>query len=579
MAENSDREIIRREVPGQLLASMPGKMHPVLRRVYAARGVNADRLDTPLAALHPVSSLDGTTAAAERLAHARQSSERVLVVGDFDADGATASALMIYCLRAFGFTAPQFLVPDREKFGYGLSAGLVQKAAAGAPDLIVTVDNGISSHDGIKAARELGIDVIVTDHHLPGEELPDATVIVNPNAPDNSFPSKYLAGVGVAFYVMAALGQRLAADGVLDAAEARAVCSSCLDLVALGTVADLVPLDFNNRILVAQGLRRMRTGGSRPGLEALFSSANRNIADATASDLGFAIAPRLNAAGRLDDMTVGIACLLAESPAQARAGANELGRLNETRKELQSRMQQGAELHLEALLGQSDTEGHAVCLFDPEWHPGVVGLVATRIKDKLNRPVIAFAAGSEDGSLKGSGRSVKGVHMRDVLAAIDARNPGLIDRFGGHAMAAGLSLAPANLDEFTSRFREEVAALEDNIDDSGSIWSDGDLRPQEFGLDLAELIRQSGPWGQGFPEPTFDGRFRIVGQKLVGERHLKLDLLPEDCDTAIGAIAFNHPELLPTAAGGQCRAVFRLDVNEFRQRRSPQLVVEHIECV
>lgn len=574
------REILRRQVVERLEKDLPAKLHPVLRRVYAARGVDADSLDTALAALLPVSMLDGTADAAERLWRAYTEEQKVLVVGDFDADGATATALMLTCLRAYGFSAPGYLVPDREKFGYGLSEGIVEKAAALSPKLIVTVDNGISSHAGVLAAREHGIDVIITDHHLPGETIPEAEVIVNPNAPGNEFPSKCLAGVGVAFYVMAALGQRLAAEGVLDAGEARAICADCLDLVALGTVADLVPLDFNNRVLVAQGLKRIRTGGSRAGIAALFHAAGRNIADAAASDLGFAIAPRLNAAGRLDDMSVGIECLLADSNAQAQKLAEQLSQLNDQRRKLQKKMQQDAEAHLDSLPGiAANDAGEALCLFDPSWHPGVVGLVATRIKDRVNRPVIAFAAGSEDGTLKGSGRSVAGVHIRDILAAVDARYPDLIGRFGGHAMAAGLSLAPERLDAFTQAFVAEVQRYAEHIDDSNKIWSDGDLPHQDIGLALAEELRLAGPWGQGFPEPVFDGHFAILEQRIVGEHHLKLELQPVGSSRPVSAIAFNHPELLPTDQGTECIAVYKLDVNEFRQVRRHQLVVEHIECV
>jgi len=574
------KQISRRPVREDALAQMPAGMHPVLRRVYAARGTSAAELDTSLAGLVPISRLDGTDAAADRLCRARIDGKKVLIVGDFDADGATATALMMNCLRAFGYAQPAYLVPDREKFGYGLSPGIVHKAAELRPDLIITVDNGISSLAGVAAANELGIDVIVTDHHLPGEQLPAAKVIVNPNAPGNSFPSKYLAGVGVAFYVMAALGQRLATEGLIGAADARAICAGCLDLVALGTVADLVPLDFNNRILVAQGLARMRRGGARPGIAALFAAANRSPANAIAADLGFAVAPRLNAAGRLDDMSIGIECLLAGTAERAGKYAGMLSQLNAERRELQRKMQDDAELRMDELAGFSVAHAeNGVCLFDPTWHPGVVGLVATRIKDRVNRPVIAFASGSADGNLKGSGRSVGGVHLRDVLAAVDAKNPGLITRFGGHAMAAGLSLPPQSLEPFRAAFIAEVARHTDAIDDTARLWSDGELEPPDIGLQLAEELRVAGPWGQAFPEPSFDGHFRVVGQKIVGESHLKLELIPEGGDQLIGAIAFNRSELLPVARGGTCRAVYRLDVNEFRRQRSAQLVVEHIDCV
>lgn len=570
------RRIVRRKVDPRLEQAMPDTLPQVLRRVYAARGVAPDAVATPLAAMIPVSELDGTAAAATRLATAYTAQESILIVGDFDADGATATALMVSCLRAFGFQHVSYLVPDRFKFGYGLSAGLVAAAAQPAPAIIVTVDNGISSVQGVAAANALGIDVIVTDHHLPGDVLPAAAVIVNPNAPGNKFPSKALAGVGVAFYVMAALGQQLAAAGVLETAAARGIVADCLDLVALGTVADLVPLDRNNRILVAQGLQRITSGRTRPGMQALFAAAERSIHDACPQDFGFGIAPRLNAAGRLEDMSVGIECLLAADERHAARLASELSRLNQQRRELQRQMQEEAEELLARL--PETMAGDAACLYDPGWHQGVVGLVATRIKDQLNRPVIAFADGEEAGVLKGSGRSVAGVHMRDLLALIDAQQPGLILRYGGHAMAAGLSLERARLDEFTAAFCRAVEGVAKEIDPADKVFSDGELEATEFRLELAEELRRAGPWGQAFPEPVFDGRFELVQQRVVGQRHLKLTLRPLTGVAVVDAIAFNQPEL-PAAIGSECLAAFRLDVNEFRGRRSQQLVVEHIECV
>jgi single-stranded-DNA-specific exonuclease len=555
-------------------------MHPILRQIYAARGVDLVSLDLSMASMIPVSQLDYAAEAAERLALARHEQQRVLVLGDFDADGATATALMMTCLHAFGFKHTQFLVPDRQTFGYGLSKAIVELAAKHQPDLIVTVDNGISSLAGVEEANQRGIDVLVTDHHLPGKTLPDAEVIVNPNAPGNSFPSKMLAGVGVAFYVMAALGQRLAADSLIDAANARQVCTECLDLVALGTVADLVPLDHNNRILVAQGMARIRAGISRPGIKALFAVAGRNMVDAATSDLGFAIAPRLNAAGRLTDMTVGVNCLLANNDATATTLATELSQLNQQRQELQTEMQLTAELQLDRVeeeLGKQVRE--AVCLFDPDWHQGVVGLVATRIRERVNRPVIAFAPASDELNLKGSGRSVPGVHLRDVLAAVDAKHPDLLGHYGGHAMAAGLNLKKANLDTFRQAFIAEVALYADQIEDIERLWSDGELSPADLNLSMAETLRHAAPWGQGFPEPTFDGRFELVNQRIVGERHLKLRVRPVGGTQAVDGIAFNHPELLPNISGQQFTLVYRLDVNEFRATRRHQLVVQHIECV
>lgn len=575
-----DIAIVRRRVTDEQLQSVPAQLSEPLRRAYAARDVGGDELDIGLARMLPVSNLEGTAEAAQRLALALERDEAILVVGDFDADGATAAALIMTCLRQFGYRHVSYLVPDRFRFGYGLSAELVESALPRKPDLIITVDNGISSIQGVAKAAAHGIDVVVTDHHLPGEELPDAAVIVNPNNTGSNFRSKALAGVGVAFYVMAALGQRLAADQVIPSDEARSICAACLDLVALGTVADLVPLDFNNRILVDQGLRRIRSGHTRPGIQALFAAAGRNPAQATAADLGFAIAPRLNAAGRLEDISVGIECLLQQGAQSATQMARSLSRLNEERKQLQASMQADADVHIDGLL--QELEGKqpvAVCLFDPGWHQGIVGLVATRIKDRINRPVIAFAHGEAEGVLKGSGRSVGGVHMRDLLAHIDARSPQLISRFGGHAMAAGLSMAADNLDSFREAFEREVSLHLDQIEDGRQILSDGELSAADLGLTLAEELRFAGPWGQSFPEPMFDGCFELEAQRIVGEQHLKLELSCPDGDVRIDAIAFFHPDLLPLDQGGLCRIAYRLDVNEFRGRRRPQLVVEHIECV
>ncbi|MDP7041780.1 MAG: DHHA1 domain-containing protein, partial [Gammaproteobacteria bacterium] len=453
-------------------------------------------------------------------------------------------------------------------------------AAKQSPDIILTVDNGISSQAGVAAANECGIDVIVTDHHLPGETLPDASVIVNPNAPDNSFPSKHLAGVGVAFYVMAALGQRLAADSCISAETARSAVAECLDLVALGTVADLVPLDQNNRVLVSQGLKRIRGGRARPGLQALFAVADRSCTDAAATDLGFAIAPRLNAAGRLTDMTLGIDCLLAESFPDARRRAGHLSELNTERRELQAAMQAEAE---DLLLGLEQEQvgpgGSAVCLYDAGWHQGIVGLVATRIREQLKKPVIAFAPGEDDTTLKGSGRSVQGVHMRDVLAGIDARHPGLLGRYGGHAMAAGLSLDTDKLELFRQAFAAEVELYADRIEESDRILSDGTLAAEDLNLGLAETLRFSGPWGQGFPEPLFDGRFELVSQRVVGKRHLKLTLKPKDSSATVSGIAFDQPKLDVRPNYPELNVAYRLDVNEFRGIREHQLLVVHIECV
>jgi single-stranded-DNA-specific exonuclease len=569
----SERPIQDRPLDTALANALPGDLHPVLRRVYAARGFSPEDLDLRLSRLLPVGELNGVKPAAELLAKLRDRDARVLVVGDFDADGACASALVVTCLSALNFRHVDFLVPDRFEFGYGLSAPLVEHACtAYAPDAIITVDNGISSLDGVARAAESGIEVIVTDHHLPGPELPDASVIVNPNNPGQTFLSKNLAGVGVAFYVMAALAQRLAAEGQVEAARSRSAVSACLDLVALGTVADLVPLDRNNRILVDEGLRRMRAGRTRPGIRALFSIAGRNMANATAQDLGFAIGPRINAAGRLDDMSVGIRCLLAETEEEAMHHAGALDSLNRDRQRLQNEMHEDAVRHLEGV--NTATTESAVCLYDPSWHQGVVGLVASRIKDRAHRPVVAFA-GDADGILKGSARSVTGLNIRDALALVDAGQPGLIRRFGGHAMAAGLEIDAGRLSGFKSAFVQSVDRLMEGVTTDERILTDGSLDADELGLELAQLIRAGGPWGQACPEPLFVNRFEVLEKRIVGQKHLKLMLRHPRGGAVIEAIAFNRLEL--PGGGRNCAFVYRLDVNEYRGRRSKQLVVEHVQ--
>jgi len=548
-------------------------VHPILRRVYAARGLqsNAD-LDLSLDRLLPVGSLEGVEAAAQLLA-AHRSAGRVLVIGDFDADGATSTALVVRSLRAMHFAHVDFLVPNRFRFGYGLTPEIVTLAATRRPSLIVTVDNGVSSVAGVDAARDLGIPVLVTDHHLPGAVLPRAEVIVNPNLANARFASPALAGVGVAFYVIAALARTLAQ------ADFRA--AELLDLVALGTVADVVPLDRNNRILVAQGLRRIRAGRCVPGIRALLESAGRRLESITAADLGFAVAPRLNAAGRLTDMSVGIACLLADDPSEAARLGATLAKLNEERREIEQRMQiEAIDVAAGVRFGQDGGESFGLCLFDESWHQGVVGLVAGRIKDRLHRPVIAFAR-AEDGSLRGSGRSISGVNIRDALDSIATRHPGLIDKFGGHAMAAGMSLPEENLAAFSAAFAAEIAARADRESLTGVIHSDGALMAAELSLDTARVLRGAGPWGQGFPEPIFDGDFQIVDARIVGDKHLKMQLRVTDrADSEpIEAIAFGYlggaaedPQL---RSGAKIQAAYRLEVNEYRGVERVQLNCQH----
>jgi single-stranded-DNA-specific exonuclease len=555
---------------------LPAGLHPVLVRAYAARGVRSGAdLDTSLARLLPVGTLEGIEAAVELLI-AHRTGGRVLIVGDFDADGATSSALMVRALRALGFSAVDFLVPNRFEFGYGLTPEIVALAAARSPTLIVTVDNGVSSHAGVTAARTLGIDVLITDHHLPAAALPDANVIVNPNLAGSRFGSRALAGVGVAFYVMAALERRLLQ--LPGAAAAAPVVPQLLDLVALGTVADVVPLDANNRVLVAQGLRRIRAGRCVAGIRALLAIAARASADLTAADLAFGVAPRLNAAGRIDDMTVGIQCLLADETAEAQRLAVRLDELNEERRTIEARMQQEALAAVRRLIepAAAPLERSGVCLFDAGWHQGVVGLVASRIKDRLRRPVIAFAAADPE-TLRGSARSVAGVHIRDVLDAIATAHPGLISRFGGHAMAAGLTLERARLDEFARAFDAEVERWRGGAA-ADAVETDGELEVGEIALGTAEALRAGGPWGQAFPEPCFDGLFDIRNARVIGERHVKMWVEPPASGRSFDAVAFNH--LGEGGAGelpaGLTQLVYRLDVNEYQGERRLQLLVDHL---
>jgi single-stranded-DNA-specific exonuclease len=558
-------EIRRR--PMHASSSFGADLHPVLRRVYAARGIVSDaELDLSLQRLLPVGSLEGVAAAAELLARHRTAG-RVLVVGDFDADGATSSALVLRSLRALRFAHVDFLVPNRFEFGYGLTPEIVALAAGRRPTLIVTVDNGISSIEGAEAAHALGIDLLVTDHHLPGARLPRAAVIVNPNLPGATFASSSLAGVGVAFYVMAALARGL---GDCDFKPAE-----LLDLVALGTVADVVPLDRNNRILVAAGLRRIRAGLGVPGIRALLDCAGRSHEQVAAADLGFAVGPRLNAAGRLADMSVGIACLLSDDAGEAARLARQLSRLNDERRQIEQRMQvEAVDLAAALRFAADGAEAVGLCLFDAGWHQGVVGLVAGRIKDRLHRPTVAFAR-TEDGSLRGSARSIPGVHIRDALDSIAARHVGLIHKFGGHAMAAGLSLPAEHLAAFRTAFAEEIARRTDPSLLTGVIDSDGELAGAELCVGTARALRGAGPWGQGFPEPLFDGVFAVERTRIVGERHLKLTLRNDPRSEPLDAIAFGHvggeTEHADLRAGAQVRLAYRLEVNEYQGRERVQL--------
>ena len=566
---------IRRHV-AEAHADWPAHVPPLLRRVYAARGADDPALAQPkLAQLLPPDALLGLDAAVRLLAEAIAGGQRILVVGDFDCDGATACALAVRGLRLLGARDVRHAVPNRMVHGYGLSPGLVAELAPIAPALLVTVDHGIACHAGIDAARALGWRVLVTDHHLPGERLPAADAVVNPNLAGDGFASKALAGVGVVFYVLLALRRHLRDAGALPADAAD--LSVLLDLVAVGTVADLVPLDANNRALVAAGLRRLRAGKGCAGLQALIEVSGRKAPLLSASDIGFAIAPRINAAGRLEDMALGIECLLTDDTARARELADLLHGINAERRGVQQAMVDDADAALAVLPGQADGASPvAVCLCHPDWHPGVVGLVASKVKERLHRPVVAFAP-AEPGSdlLRGAARSIPGLHIRDALAAVDSAHPGLVERFGGHAMAAGLTLAATRFDAFDAAFRAVVEAMVDPAVLQAELRSDGELQAHEFDRVHADALRDGGPWGQGFPEPLFDGVFEVLDWKIVGERHLKLSLRRDGVRGALNAIHFGG--WTGAAPPARCRMAYRLAGDDWRGPRAIQLVIEHLE--
>ena len=564
--------------PRPLPESLPdlGDLPPLLTRLYAARGVrSAVELEKGLARLIPYQHLAGIDAAVALLVEALEQRRRVLIVGDFDADGATASCVGVLGLRMLGVAHVDYLVPNRFEYGYGLTPEIVAVALQRRPELLITVDNGISSVDGVAAAKAAGLKVLVTDHHLPGPELPAADAIVNPNQPGCGFPSKAMAGVGVIFYVLLALRARLREIGwFARAGLAEPNLGELLDLVALGSVADVVPLDANNRILVHQGLARIRAGRARPGLKAILEVAGKQAARITSTDLGFILGPRLNAAGRLDDMSLGIECLLCENEVLARDMAVQLDQLNQDRKAIEQGMQREALAQLKDLPVEQLPFG--LCLFEPEWHQGVIGILASRLKERYHRPTIAFADAG-DGLLKGSARSVPGFHIRDALDAVAARHPGLISKFGGHAMAAGLSLPVANFGAFAAAFDAEVRRQLSDEDLTGRLLSDGQLGAEEFHLELARALRHAGPWGQHFPEPLFHGMFQLVQQRLVGERHLKLVVKTECGSRTLDGIAFNiDREQWPNPTVRWVELAYKLDVNEYRGQESVQLLVSHL---
>ncbi|HHT0591702.1 TPA: single-stranded-DNA-specific exonuclease RecJ [Legionella anisa] len=560
-------------------------MPDVLRRIFANRGItDPSQLDKQLQTLLPFDSLKGIDKACIRLETALREQHRILVVGDFDADGATSTALAITALRAMGAQFIDYLVPNRFEFGYGLTPQIVEVASKWKPRLIITVDNGIASIEGVEKANQLNIDVLITDHHLPGETLPNAYTIVNPNQSDCKFPSKSIAGVGVIFYVMLALRRHLVNInwfGEMNIAEPN--MASFLDLVALGTVADVVGLDQNNRIMVNQGLARIRQGLCRVGIKALIEVSGRECARLREADLGFAIAPRLNAAGRLDDMALGIECLITSDQQQARNFCQQLDELNEERKQIETEMKEQAMLALEKLtLGTDYNSNHlpiVLCLFDKTWHQGVIGILAGRMKERYHRPVIAFAEVSDD-ELKGSARSVPDLNIRDVLAAIDKDHPGLICKFGGHAMAAGLSIHPSALEAFREALVLEVKKHIDFSQCEGELLTDGPLLPEELSLEIAQLIQQAGPWGQQFVEPVFDNVFEVLDQRIVGKNHLKMTLMTTQGNQQVDAIAFNVDlKSWPNYRAKYVHAAYKLDINFYQGRTRLQLLIQAINAV
>lgn len=565
-------------------AQFSSQVHPVLQRILAARGVTQDlELELALADLLPPSQLRNIDAAVLLLQQALQQQQRLLILADFDADGATSCALAVACLRSFGFLQVDYLVPNRFEYGYGLTPEIVDVARERTPDLIITVDNGIASHAGIARANALGMRVLVTDHHLPADTLPDAACIVNPNQPDCPFPSKSLAGVGVIFYLMTALRSALReAQWFAQQQIPEPRLAAFLDLVALGTVADVVPLDTNNRRLVKHGLQVIRSGRARPGIRALLEVAGRNTASIVANDLGFAVGPRLNAAGRLTDMTLGIECLLCDDEQQALRIARQLDSLNKERRLIEQDMQADALLLLDRMSLQ-EQERLGVCLHDPDWHQGVIGILASRIKDRLHRPVIVFAdAGLDaDGTplIKGSARSIAGVHIRDILDAVATHNPLLLSKFGGHAMAAGLTLRKQDFAAFTAAFELELQRQTDPELFLRHMLHDGELPPDCLSLEFAQLLRSATPWGQHFPEPLFTGVFDVISSRVLADKHLKLVLQVPAGTLLVDGIAFNLEAALLAAPLQRVRVLYKLDINEFRGQVNPQLIIERLEHV
>lgn len=570
-------KIRQREVPPG--DDLDENLTPLLNKIYRARNITSkEELDYGLKYLPPPLAIKEMGSAVSLLVEHLKADLRILIIGDFDADGATSTAVMMKGLRAMGAKQLSFLIPDRFKFGYGLTPEIVEVAAQQDPDLIITVDNGIASIDGVATAKAKGIRVLVTDHHLAGDELPEADAIINPNQPGDEFPSKNIAGVGVAFYLLLALRSRLREDNWFSEQQlADPNLAELLDLVALGTVADVVPLDHVNRILVKQGLARINSGQACAGILALIDVANRKPGNLAAADLGFSVAPRLNAAGRIENMSIGIECLLADNNETAHEIAVRLDSINLERRAIEADMKQQALQDLKKINLSADYDlPVGLCIFDQSWHQGVIGILAARIKERFYRPVIAFApAGDEMEGLKGSARSIPGLHIRDVLDAVATRHPGLITKFGGHAMAAGLSLPTESYEAFSQAFNEEVEWQLGDMALEKVLLTDGELTTADLDIDTAVSLRQAGPWGQHFPEPLFEGEFDVIARRIVGKHHLKMQL---SCGAVhVDAIMFNIREGDEVMARGKVHVVYKLDVNEFRGRKSVQMMVEHMK--
>lgn len=569
-----------RQRPVNHRINWPETVHPLLQRIYSSRNIqHADDVELSLDKLLPPDGLKNIDAASDLLARFIIENKRILIVGDFDADGATSTALALRALTRMGARQVSYLVPNRFEFGYGLTTGIVKLALQQNPALIVTVDNGIANHEGVKLARENNVDVLITDHHLQGETLPDANVILNPNQRGCSFESKALAGVGVVFYLLIALRKKLREIGWFDNSGIKMPnLAEYLDIVALGTIADVVPLDRNNRVLVKEGLRRIRAGQCVKGITALLETAGRNPARITASDLGFTVGPRLNAAGRLDDMSIGIECLLADDD-HAWSLAARLDHLNRERRDIENSMKFEALQSLQNL--QLETQDiFGLAMYDSSWHQGVIGILASRLKEKINRPVIIFAPGDEN-QIKGSARSINAIHIRDVLEKISTQHPGLIIKFGGHAMAAGLTIAEKDFDRFKILFNNEIENLANEEILENVILTDGELNSDEYNLDTVSLLEKAGPWGQEFPEPVFTGSFRVISQRILKDRHYKLVLAPDaDSDLLLDGIAFNYLEgnesSADTGLPQNINVVFKLSINDYRGRQSLQMMIDKI---